>query len=543
MRDANLTTTSTQNLISTLNTFTAPRTLTLPGRGALSSYYVQFADTANAINGANVLNIQMADGGLINGGATLSIVNAGSYVFIVPNSSGYFASIIHGGGSTDTPGGTSGQIQYNSSGIFGGFTASGDAAINTASGVMTLTTVNANVGAFGSNVNCTTTTYNAKGLVTAASQTPCTPAVGSITGLGTGIATALAVNVGSAGAPVLFNGAGGTPSSIALTNATGLPLGAITGFGTGVATSLAVNIGAAGAPVLFDGAGGTPSSMVGTNITGTAAGLTAGNVTTNANLTGDITSVGNATTLVTVNANVGTFGDASNCVTITTNAKGLITAASQTACAGGGGAPGGSTTQVQYNNAGAFAGITGATTNGTTLTLVAPVLGTPASLTLTNATGLPNASVIGLGTAAVVNTGTSGATIPLLNGTNTWSNLQTGTAWRATGGSFATGTMYVSAAGGLNITGVTGSSFDFNFLNPAGSGFISVPTGTVDVEFGGATRPVVTVVASLPTCNFSRRGYTYTVSDATAPAYNATVAGGGAVVVPVVCNGANWTAH
>ena len=36
---------------------------------------------------------------------------------------------------------------------------------------------------------------------------------------GTGIATALAVNVGSAGAPVLFNGAGGTPSSLTLTNA------------------------------------------------------------------------------------------------------------------------------------------------------------------------------------------------------------------------------------------------------------------------------------------------------------------------------------
>lgn len=37
---------------------------------------------------------------------------------------------------------------------------------------------------------------------------------------GTGIATALAINVGSAGAPVLFNGAGGTPSSLVLTNAT-----------------------------------------------------------------------------------------------------------------------------------------------------------------------------------------------------------------------------------------------------------------------------------------------------------------------------------
>jgi hypothetical protein len=60
---------------------------------------------------------------------------------------------------------------------------------------------------------------------------------------------------------------------------------------------------------------------------------------------------------------------------------------------------GGSTTQVQYNNAGVLAGITGATSNGTALTLVAPVLGTPASATLTNATGLPiSTGVSGLGT-------------------------------------------------------------------------------------------------------------------------------------------------
>jgi hypothetical protein len=42
---------------------------------------------------------------------------------------------------------------------------------------------------------------------------------------------------------------------------------------------------------------GTPSSIVLTNATGTAAGLTAGHVTTNANLTGHVTSVGNATVL------------------------------------------------------------------------------------------------------------------------------------------------------------------------------------------------------------------------------------------------------
>lgn len=47
---------------------------------------------------------------------------------------------------------------------------------------------------------------------------------------------------------------------------------------------------------------GTPSAGVGTNLSGTAASLTAGHVTTNANMTGDVTSVGNATTLAAGNA-------------------------------------------------------------------------------------------------------------------------------------------------------------------------------------------------------------------------------------------------
>jgi hypothetical protein len=53
----------------------------------------------------------------------------------------------------------------------------------------------------------------------------------------------------------------------------------------------------ASSPTLVTPDLGTPSALVGTNITGTAAGLTAGNVTTNANLTGDVTSVGNATSI------------------------------------------------------------------------------------------------------------------------------------------------------------------------------------------------------------------------------------------------------
>ena len=54
----------------------------------------------------------------------------------------------------------------------------------------------------------------------------------------------------------------------------------------------------AAATILYSGGAlGTPASGVGTNLTGTAAGLTAGTVTTNANLTGPVTSSGNATTL------------------------------------------------------------------------------------------------------------------------------------------------------------------------------------------------------------------------------------------------------
>ena len=56
-------------------------------------------------------------------------------------------------------------------------------------------------------------------------------------------------------------------------------------------------------PTMTAPALGTPASGVMTNVTGTASGLTAGNVTTNANLTGGVTSVGNAATVIT-NANL-----------------------------------------------------------------------------------------------------------------------------------------------------------------------------------------------------------------------------------------------
>ena len=136
------------------------------------------------------------------------------------------------------------------SGLVSNANHTGDATGSTA---LTLATVNANVGTFGSATAAGVFTVNAKGLITAASTATITPAVGSITGLGTGIATALAVSTGAAGAPVLFNGAGGTPSALNLTNATSLPLTA------GVTGILPVANGGTGTT--------TPGLVQGTNIT------------------------------------------------------------------------------------------------------------------------------------------------------------------------------------------------------------------------------------------------------------------------------------
>ncbi len=126
----------------------------------------------------------------------------------------------------------------------------GDVSWPANSFVTTLATVNSNVGSFGSSTAIPNFTVNAKGQVTAVS-----------------------------------------------TSAVVAPASTLTGLGTGVAAGLAAAVNGASGFVTFSGALGTPTSGVATNLTGTAAGLTAGNVTTNANLTGDVTSVGNATTL------------------------------------------------------------------------------------------------------------------------------------------------------------------------------------------------------------------------------------------------------
>ncbi len=76
--------------------------------------------------------------------------------------------------------------------------------------------------------------------------------------------------------PSLVTPALGTPASGTLTNTTGFPVANLAGAGTGVLSALATNVGTAGAPVVNGGALGTPASGTMTNVSGTAASLTAG---------------------------------------------------------------------------------------------------------------------------------------------------------------------------------------------------------------------------------------------------------------------------
>ena len=123
------------------------------------------------------------------------------------------------------------------------------------------------------------------------------------------MATAVSDKTGSgalvfANSPTFVTPALGTPASGTLTNATGLPVATgISGLGTGVATALAVNIGSAGAPVLFSGALGTPSSGTVTNLTGTASININGTVGATTPASGSFTSL---TTSSTVTLNGGT---------------------------------------------------------------------------------------------------------------------------------------------------------------------------------------------------------------------------------------------
>jgi hypothetical protein len=106
----------------------------------------------------------------------------------------------------------------------------------------------------------------------------------------------------------------------------------------------------------------------------------------------------------------------------------------------------------------------------------------------------------------------------------------------AIGSNFSNGSSEIAF---FNTT--SGPPDSFRFYQQTGT---SAATLLLDIKSTGAVQmPVALTVATLPTCNAGARGTSAVVTDANAPTYNATVTGGSSTVIPVFCNGVNWTAH
>ena len=194
---------------------------------------------------------------------------------------------------------------------------------------------------------------------------------------------------------------------------------------------------------------------------------------------------------------------------------------------GGGGAPvtpGGSSGQCQYNNAGAFGGVTGCTSDGTTITLVAPILGTPASATLTNATGLPAASVL---SGALVNG--MAATTQSANDNST--KLAT--------------TAYADRIGTTTNQKIRTIGASFGSFQSGASALTAAATACVPTYFSGTIQSVeiiadVTGIATIDVKTVAHSSWTGTASTSSITASDIpTLVGGSAVYTDTTLTG--WT--
>jgi hypothetical protein len=405
---------------------------------------------------SNAVTAVTATSPVISSGGTtpnLSFLAPGTAGNVLTSIGGVWVSnaAVSGGG---TPGGTSGQIQYNNGGVFGGDANLTFSGSTTTSANLIVSNLTASQAVFSSST---------KQLVS-----------NPITGTGSVVMNSSPILT----SPTLITPDLGTPSAGVVTNLTG---------------TASINI---------NGTVGATTANTGTFSSTVHKGATSGTITIAAPAVAGTQSYTLPTALPAVNgyALVSTTG-------------GVMSWA-----ASGSGSPGGSDTQVQYNNAGAFGGSVNLTFNGTILTaagLSGPHNGTVGATTPT--TGVfTTAKAIAAATQDSVTlqgraggTGSFGVTLtpttltasrtltlPDASGTILQSGTTVTTAQGGTGlTSFtANGVVYASSSSAL----ATGSALTFNGTNlvttGSATGTAFIPSGST-VPTNGMYLPSTNTVA------------------------------------------------